>query len=70
MALDTPTFRRGLKIVAVAVAATGWAAAVGAVDSEDPDRVRRAIGYLDARQDAWSQFARAGRGEGPTERSV
>ncbi len=66
MAVDAPTFRRGLEFLtlAAAAAAAGWAATVSAADAEDPGRVRRAIGYLDARQDAWSQFARAGRGEG------
>jgi squalene-hopene/tetraprenyl-beta-curcumene cyclase len=33
-------------------------------ESEDRARVERAIGYLDARQEAWAGFARAGRGEG------
>jgi hypothetical protein len=64
MTVDAATFRRSLKIVTLAAAAAGWAATVRAADAEDPGRVRRAIGYLDARQDAWSKFARAERGEG------
>jgi squalene-hopene/tetraprenyl-beta-curcumene cyclase len=31
---------------------------------DDRARVARAIGYLDARQEAWASFTRAGRGEG------
>jgi hypothetical protein len=63
MPVDTGMIYRGLRVVAMTVAA-GWVAAPGAGDAEDPARVRRAISYLDARQDAWSHFARAERGEG------
>jgi len=64
MTVDAATFRRSLKIITLAAAAAGWAVTVRAADAEDPGRVRRAIAYLDARQDAWSRFARAERGEG------
>jgi hypothetical protein len=63
MLIDALRIRRGLGIATIA-AATGWAAAARAGDAEDPARVRRAISYLDARQGAWSRFARAARGEG------
>jgi hypothetical protein len=52
--------RQGLGI---AVAA-GWAAAAVAADADDRARVRRAIAYLDDRQETWSRFDKAGRGEG------
>ena len=56
--------RRALQIATIAVAAIGWATAANAGDPEDPARIRRAIAYLDARQDEWSHFAKAQRGEG------
>jgi hypothetical protein len=56
--------RRGFPIVTIMAAAAGWVAPAGATDPEDPARVRRAITYLDARQDAWSRFAKAERGRG------
>jgi squalene-hopene/tetraprenyl-beta-curcumene cyclase len=50
----------------VLVAAAGWPviAEGDSPDAGDRTRVARAIGYLDARQEAWAGFARAGRGEG------
>src|SRR5262249_14356946 len=63
MLIDALRIRRGLGIATIA-AATGWAAAARAGDAEDPARVRRAIAYLHARQDARSRFATAARGEG------
>ena len=67
MPVDTRIIRRGLRIAAI-TAAAGWVATAGAGaeagDAEDSARVRRAISYLDARQDAWSHFASAERGQG------
>jgi hypothetical protein len=54
---------RALRIAMIAAAAAGWAATADAGDAEDQARVRRAISYLDARQDEWSRFAKAQRGE-------
>jgi squalene-hopene/tetraprenyl-beta-curcumene cyclase len=50
----------------VLAAAAGWPviAEGDGPDFGDRARVARAIGYLDARQEAWAGFARAGRGEG------
>ncbi len=57
--------RRVLPIVAITATAAAWAAPALADDNkEDAARVQRAITYLDARQDAWSQFQGAQRGEG------
>lgn len=53
-----------LKTASIAAAAAVWGTVAWADDAGDPARVRRAIAALDARQDAWSQFARAQRGEG------
>jgi squalene-hopene/tetraprenyl-beta-curcumene cyclase len=53
--------RRALQ---VAVVTLGWTAVANAGDPEDAARIRRAITYLDARQDEWSRFAKAQRGEG------
>jgi hypothetical protein len=64
MSVDTTMIRRALRIAMIAATAAGWAAPAGAGDAEDPARVRRAISYLDDRQDAWSRFARADRGQG------
>jgi mono/diheme cytochrome c family protein len=66
MTVDTVAFRRSWKIIMLAAATATWAAAVSAADAGDLHRVRRALAYLDARQDAWSKFARAERGEGAT----
>src|SRR5262249_30514220 len=53
--------RLGLMLAALVLApAVGRAADEG----DDRTRVERAIAYLDARQEAWSNFARAARGEG------
>jgi squalene-hopene/tetraprenyl-beta-curcumene cyclase len=46
------------------LAAAGWAADARAGDTGDPARVRQAIAYLDSRQDEWSRFEKAQRGEG------
>jgi squalene-hopene/tetraprenyl-beta-curcumene cyclase len=64
MSADATMIRRALRIVTITAAAAGWAATVTAGDAEDPARVRRAIAYLDDRQDQWSRFAKAQRGEG------
>jgi hypothetical protein len=65
MPIDTTTVSRGLRIIAITAVAAGWTAVSIAGDAEDHARVQRAIAYLDARQDAWSKFAKAERGEGP-----
>lgn len=64
MSADAAMIHRALPIALIAAAAAGWAATATAGDAEDPARVRRAISYLDARQDDWSRFAKAQRGEG------
>ncbi len=56
--------RPSVLMLAAAAAVAGWATTAGAGDALDGARVRRAIALLDARQDAWAAFARAGRGEG------
>jgi squalene-hopene/tetraprenyl-beta-curcumene cyclase len=56
--------RRALQIATISMVATGWSATTNAGDPEDHARILRAIAYLDARQDEWSQFAKAQRGEG------
>jgi squalene-hopene/tetraprenyl-beta-curcumene cyclase len=61
---EAASIRRAFQIAAITVVATGWAATANAGDPEDPARIRRAISYVDARQDEWSQFAKAQRGEG------
>ena len=53
--------RHALPIVLIL---TTWAVTSHAGDPDDPARIRRAIAYLDARQDEWSRFAKAQRGEG------
>jgi squalene-hopene/tetraprenyl-beta-curcumene cyclase len=59
---DNPSpIRRVLTIASITLAATTLATAG---DSEDPARLQRAIAYLDGRQDEWSRFAKAERGEG------
>jgi hypothetical protein len=50
-------------IIAVGLIAISAGQAI-AGDSEDPARLRRASAYLDARQDEWSRFSKAQRGEG------
>jgi hypothetical protein len=64
MSADDAMIRRALRIATITAAAAGWAATAAAGDTEDTVRVRRAVSYLDARQDDWSRFARAQRGEG------
>jgi hypothetical protein len=55
--------RRLIGIVSIMATTVGTAALAGTLDSEDEARVRRAITYLDGRQDSWSRFGRAERGE-------
>jgi hypothetical protein len=64
MSADAAMICRAFRIVTITAAAAGWAATASAGDAEDPARVRRALSYLDARQDDWSRFAKAQRGEG------
>jgi hypothetical protein len=64
MSLDTETIRRALRMATITVAAAGWAVAAQAGDAQDPARVRQAIAYLDDRQEAWSRFSKAQRGQG------
>ena len=56
--------RRSIRIAAIAALAACWACRAVADDPDDTARVRRAISYLDARQDDWSRFAAAQRGKG------
>jgi hypothetical protein len=51
-----------LRITMITAAVAGWAAMAAAGD--DQARVRRAVSYLDGRQDDWSRFAKSQRGEG------
>ncbi len=64
MFADAAMVRRALGIVTITATAAGWAAAATGGDDDDAARVRRAVLYLDGRQDDWSRFARAQRGEG------
>jgi len=64
MTADPAMIHRALRLATITAAAAGWSAAAAAGDPEDPARVRRAISHLDARQDDWSRFAGARRGEG------
>src|SRR5262245_3667233 len=64
MPADATRIRLGLLIATMIAVAAGWAAMAGAGDPEDQARVRQAISYLDGRQDDWSRFAKAQRGEG------
>jgi squalene-hopene/tetraprenyl-beta-curcumene cyclase len=57
-------FRPCFLIGVVMAMAAGSAVTVEAGDAEDPARIRRAISYLDGRQEAWFQFASAERGQG------
>jgi squalene-hopene/tetraprenyl-beta-curcumene cyclase len=58
-----------LRFAAVAIVVASWAAPAVAGDPDDPARLRRAIAYLDDRQDQWSKFTKADRGEGPDKTS-
>lgn len=53
--------RRGLRVAASLALFAGVA---GAGEAEAPAQVRRAIAYLDARQEAWAKFSSAARGTG------
>jgi hypothetical protein len=66
MSVDVAMIRRTLRLAAITATAAGWAVAAeaGDVQDQDPARVRQAIGYLDDRQEAWSRFPRAQRGQG------
>ena len=55
--------RRTLQVAAFTATVAIWAATAAAGDADDVDRIRRAVAYLDARQDDWSRFASAQRGE-------
>jgi squalene-hopene/tetraprenyl-beta-curcumene cyclase len=56
--------RRTLQVAAFTATVAIWAATAVAGNAEDADRIRRAVAYLDARQDDWSRFANTQRGEG------
>ena len=64
MSVDAAMFRRALRIATITAVAAGWAAGAVRGDARDLDRVRQAISYLDERQEAWSRFPKARRGEG------
>ncbi len=63
MSLRAALIRRNLFIATIVTLASDWTTATRAADSEDVARVRRAVAYLDARQDAWFHFEKADRGE-------
>jgi squalene-hopene/tetraprenyl-beta-curcumene cyclase len=54
---------QALRICMITAVAASWAAMAAAGD-DDQARVRRAVSYLDGRQDDWSRFAKSQRGEG------
>jgi hypothetical protein len=58
------TRSRIVRLVFGSVALGLMAAPAFAGDPEDPARIRRAMAYLDGRQDEWAQFSKAQRGEG------
>jgi len=65
MSVDAAMIRRALLASTITATTAVWSATPTAVagDAEDAARVRRAIAYLDARQDAWNSFAPAQRGK-------
>jgi squalene-hopene/tetraprenyl-beta-curcumene cyclase len=63
MSADASIFRLALQIATMTAAALGCTSIAKAGDTEDPARIRRAIAYLDGRQDDWSLFATAQRGK-------
>jgi len=64
MPADSAIIRRVSHIALICMVTTGWVNKANAGDPEDAFRVRKAIAYLDGRQDDWSQFAKSQRGEG------
>ena len=58
-----PPIRPFLRIATITVSVLGWVPLATAGEAEDTDRIQRAIAYLDARQDEWSDFAPAQRGK-------
>lgn len=56
--------RRVVWIALIAGTLTSSASTAMGGDAEDATRIRQAISYLDARQEAWSRFASAQRGQG------
>jgi hypothetical protein len=63
MFVDASIIRCSLGIATILAAAACCVAPARAGDAEDLVRVQRAIGYLDARQDDWSRFSKAERGQ-------
>ena len=64
MPADSAITRRALQVAWICMVVAGWGNQADADDPDDAPRVRRAIAYLDGRQDEWSQFAKSQRGEG------
>ncbi len=61
MSADIPILPRGFRMLSITLLVLGWACEARA---DDADRIRRAIAYLDGRQEDWAAFAKAQRGEG------
>ncbi len=64
MAVDISRIGRIISVTAIAATLISSAHPARGDDAEDLTRIRRAVDYLDARQDAWSRFAKAERGQG------
>lgn len=64
MSIDATMIRTGLRIATIATVLASRAATAAVDSGEDRARVLAAVAYLDARQEAWSKFAKAERGEG------
>jgi hypothetical protein len=64
MSAEAASVRRALQLTVIVVMAMGSADVSAAGDPDDAARVRRAITYLDGRQNEWSRAARTQRGEG------
>ena len=64
MPLPSSIRRTGGHFAALGLAVAGLAGQTQAADLDDQGRVRRAVLYLDARQDEWAGYVTAGRGAG------
>jgi hypothetical protein len=64
MKINVAGLSRGLGIVAIVAALGVSAVPTFGAEPDDRERIRRAVSYLDGRQDAWSKFAGSQRGTG------
>ena len=64
MSINATMLRHGLQIATIVTVVASGAAKAEGNSGGDQARVRAAVAYLDARQEAWSKFAKAERGEG------